>query len=62
MTTCPVCSAKIADMARRFDKDVCWVCPECFAFMQFSAKVLRRVGVRGVVNEPVRYLPETEKP
>lgn len=62
--SCFACNEPCADMARRFDPDLRFVCPECHSFMLHASKALRKAGVEGVDHEPVRYspTPETEKP
>lgn len=59
---CPACQEPCADMARRFDPVLRFVCPDCFHFLQRAEKELRKVGIEGVHHAPARFNPVNPEP
>lgn len=61
-TPCAVCQTPTQDMFKRFVAGSGFCCADCFEFLGYAEKTLRRKGAEGVIANPLRFSPLPEKP
>lgn len=49
---CRICREPVAEMTKRYDEALGFVCPECHSFLLSAEKVLKRKGIQGVTLKP----------
>ena len=59
---CQVCLARVHEITKRFDPLVGYVCVECYEFMGYADKALRKHGVEGSITSPQRQSPKPQDP
>lgn len=47
-TPCQACGTKVAEITKRFQPTLGFVCPECHEFLLESEKTLKRAGIEGI--------------